>query len=212
MFIRAILVVGAVVLPFHASAEVFSHSITSSSMYPTLIPGDLIGASSFTDSETIARGDVVTHHQKSEGDKVTYVRRVIGLPGERVQLKDGVVYINENPLRLELVDKLPGVTCPENFLDPEEACTFFREFSPNGDESHIIVSLKSDAIGDNTKEFNVPADHYFLWGDNRDNSLDSRFGPGFIAKSDIVAKVRMIWSSQTPGDRDARLKGFPDLK
>lgn len=97
-------------------------------------------------------------------------------------------------------------------MDQEEDCTFFREFSPSGDESHIVVSLQPNAIGDNTKEFDVPADHYFLLGDNRDNSLDSRFKPGFIPKSDIVAKVRMIWSSQTPGDRDARLKGFPELK
>ncbi|MGH6774425.1 signal peptidase I [Brucella tritici] len=212
MFIRTILAAGMTVIPCHASAEIFSHSIPSSSMYPTLIPGDLIGATSYVDSESIARGDVVTHRQKTNGETVIFVRRVMGLPGEKIQVRRGIVYVNDAPLRLEPQDKLPDVTCPKNFMEQEEDCTFYREFSPSDQESHIVVSLQSNAVGDNTKEFDVPADHYFLMGDNRDNSLDSRFGPGFISKSDIVAKVRMIWSTQTPGDRDARLKGFPGLK
>lgn len=212
MFIRTILASCAVILTLHASAEVFSYSIPSSNMYPTLIPGDLIGASSYTENENIARGDVITHRQKSNGETVISIRRVIGLPGERIQLRGGIVHVNDVPLRLEPLDGLPDVTCPKNFMEQEEDCTFYREFSPSEIESHIVVKLQSNAIGDNTKEFDVPADHYFLLGDNRDNSLDSRFAPGFISKSDILAKVRMIWSSQTPGDRDARLKGFPDLK
>ncbi len=211
MSVRLLLAISAIIYPLSATAEVFSHSIPGSSMYPTLIPGDLIGASSYKDGEDIARGDLVTHRQMSDGTEVTYVRRVIGLPGERVQLQDGVVYVNDVPLRLEPVDRLPDVTCPKNFMVQEEHCTFFREFSPLDLESHIIVSLNAEAVGDNTKEFLVPADHYFLLGDNRDNSLDSRFKPGFIPKSDIVAKVRLIWYSLTPGDRDARLKGFPGL-
>lgn len=211
MFIRTILSTCAILLPLHASAEVFSYAISSSNMYPSLIPGDLIGASSYTENESIARGDVVAHRQLSDGETAVYIRRVIGLPGERIQLRQGIVYVNDVPLRLERLDGLPDVTCPKGFVEQEEDCAFYREFSPSDNESHIVVKFQSNAIGDNTEEFNVPADHYFLLGDNRDNSLDSRFAPGFIPKADIFTKVRMIWSSQTPGDRDARLNGYPDM-
>lgn len=83
---------------------------------------------------------------------------------------------------------------------------------PSGNESHIIVRLKAEAVGDDTEEFFVPPGHYFVLGDNRDNAFDNRFTSGFVPKSDIVAKVRMIWFSLTPGNRDARLKGFADLE
>lgn len=79
-------------------------------------------------------------------------------------------------------------------------------------ESHIVVRLQAKAVGDNTEEFFVPPDQYFVLGDNRDNAFDSRFSSGFNPKSNIVAKVRMIWFSLTPGNRDARLKGFADLE
>jgi len=131
----------------------------------------------------------------SDGTEVTYVRRVIGLPGERVQLQDGVVYVNDVPLRLEPVDRLPDVTCPKNFMVQEEHCTFFREFSPLDLESHIIVSLNAEAVGDNTKEFLVPADHYFLLGDNRDNSLDSRFSVGYVPFENLVGRANIIFFS-----------------
>jgi len=72
MSVRLLLAISAIIYPLSATAEAFSHSIPGSSMYPTLIPGDLIGASSYKDGEDIARGDLVTHRQKSDGTEVTY--------------------------------------------------------------------------------------------------------------------------------------------
>ncbi len=197
--------------PICASAKVFSHSIPSENMYPTVMPGDLIAASTYTKNEIIDRGDVVTYHPTPENKNNTYVGRVIGLPQEKVQLKDGTVYINGQPLTLVKINSLPDIECPEG-ITQENKCTFFREFLLNSDKSHIIIDLMDDGFGDNTKEFLVPDGHYFILGDNRDNSNDSRYNNGFVSKENIIAKVRTIYFSTNSGDHNERLQGFPSLK
>lgn len=82
-------------------------------MYPTLMRGDLIGASSHTENETIALGDFITYHAKSDGDVVPYIRRVIGLPGDRVRVNSGIVYINDAPLRIRATQWAPAYHLPE---------------------------------------------------------------------------------------------------
>jgi signal peptidase I len=134
------------------------------------------------------RGDIAVF-KTSEG--IDYVKRVIGLPGERIQMRGGVLFIDGTAVKMEPAE------LPEAFHTHDNE-TFFRETLPNG-RSHVVANTDNDATGDNTEEFAVPDGHYFMMGDNRDNSLDSRFdGPvGFVPRESFIGPmVFRFWNSQ----------------
>ncbi len=209
---RSLLVAMITFIPMAAMAEVYNNVVPSNSMYPTLIMGDLIGSSTYLEDEPVKRGDIIISTKNTNDTRTIFVHRVIGLPGEKIQIKKGVVYIDDQPLKLVKIDNLPDINCPVDVFGTEQSCTFFREFAPNNSESHIVVSQNDDSLGDNTEVFHVPGNHYFMMGDNRDNSDDSRFTSGPLPKDKILGKVRMIYHSETPGDKNERFKGFPRLK
>ncbi|MFT4715726.1 MAG: signal peptidase I [Paracoccaceae bacterium] len=156
------------------------------------------------------RGDVVVF--KHPVSKVDFIKRLIGLPGDKVQMKNGLLYINDVAVKTE-----PGGTfdevydyqgsqrglpqCENGTLDFGEVCKKTRtiETLPNG-VSHSTLSIVDGGRGDNTKAFTVPAGEYFFMGDNRDNSLDSRFGRpngvGFVPFENLVGRAdRVVFSS-----------------
>ncbi|MDP4822878.1 MAG: signal peptidase I [Aestuariivirgaceae bacterium] len=193
-------------------------NIPSGSMYPTLKIGDYLfvsklsygyGKYSFNFTipgiglkfgpmpfdgrvvmaETPERGDVVVF--KLPSDKETdYIKRVIGLPGERIQVRDGVLFINGQAVKREPVAP---------FVDPQGEghglpVPQIRETLPNG-VSYETLDAQPRSAGDNTEEFLVPAGHYFMMGDNRDNSLDSRFQVGFVPYENLVGRAEVIFFS-----------------
>src|SRR5687768_12273166 len=186
-------------------------NIPSGSMEPTLLIGDYLFVSkfsygysrysfpidlSFIDGriweDAPERGDVVVFRPPREPG-TDYIKRVIGLPGDRIQMRDGVLYLTDEPVEREPAGEWEG----EGRFGATTAIRQYRETLPNG-VSYITLDMTENGAGDNTRVFEVPAGHYFLMGDNRDNSQDSRFvdGPvGFVPLENIVGRAEIIFFS-----------------
>lgn len=160
-------------------------SVPSESSVPNLMPGDYFFVSKsayrFGDPQ---RGDIAVFRLPKDPG-IDYVKRVIGMPGDRIQMIGGVLHINGQAARLE------PETVPDVFKT-SESMRFFRETLPGG-RSYVVADT-GDSPGDNTEEFVVPADHYFTLGDNRDNSADSRFPDmvGYIPRGSFVGPAAFL--------------------
>jgi signal peptidase I len=181
-------------------------NIPSASMEPTLLIGDYLFVSKFAygysrysfpvDLSFIKgriwegqpeRGDVVVFRPPGER-QTDYIKRMIGLPGDRIQMRDGLLYINDEAVQREPAGQWNG----EPFGSVEQ----YRETLPNG-VSYITLDARTSDL-DNTRVFEVPPDHYFLMGDNRDNSADSRVLGGlvgFVPAENLVGRAEVIFFS-----------------
>jgi signal peptidase I len=134
------------------------------------------------------RGDVVVF--KFPGDNATdYIKRLIGLPGDRIQMKDGVLYVNE-----KAIPKVRVADYVEDFGGMPHHVSQFRETLPNG-VSYNVLDRDPQGDLDNTQVFVVPEGHYFMMGDNRDNSADSRANVGYVPFENFVGKAEIIFFS-----------------
>lgn len=144
-----------------------------------------------------ARGDVVVFRLPSN-PHIDYIKRLIGLPGDKIQVKQGVLFING--------EKVPR-TARELFVDnenPESVVTIsrYKETLPEGKSYEVLDQTRFGDV-DNTEVYTVPEGHYFMMGDNRDNSQDSRFLDyvGYVPAENLIGKARMILFS-TDGSAD----------
>ncbi len=130
------------------------------------------------------RGDIAVF--RNEIAQQDYIKRVIGMPGDRIQMKEGRLYINGTLVEREQV----GTAEDTDSTTSTVPVTVYRETLPNG-VSHIIQEISDDQMLDNTSEYVVPAGHYFMMGDNRDRSQDSRVlsAVGYVALGDIIGKA-----------------------
>jgi signal peptidase I len=140
------------------------------------------------------RGDVVVFRLPKD-DSVDYIKRVIGLPGDRIKVVDGLVFINDKAVRRERA---------EDFVDDEGMPTLVRRWQetlPSG-VSYQTLDLQDGGPLANTDEYVVPAGHYFMMGDNRDNSQDSRVLPavGYVPFENLVGKAQVIFFSIGDGE------------
>jgi signal peptidase I len=140
------------------------------------------------------RGDVVVFkmpNANSPDYMKDFIKRVIGLPGDRIQMVNGQVLLNGNP-----VPKIKAADYVED--DPYGGVTHvprFKETLPNG-KSYYVLDRIADGPSDNTQTYVVPPGYYFMMGDNRDNSADSRYW-GFLRRDYIKGKALVIyWSYQ----------------
>ena len=177
-------------------------TIPSGSMMPTLLVGDYIFVNKFAYGYSKyslpfspnlfsgrifgsqpARGDVVVFRFPPNPD-IDYIKRVIGLPGDRVQMIAGVLHVNG-----EAVPKEPDGTFTSDYkMDPGEDVPVFRETLDTG-VAYDTLDQSPNSRGDNTREFIVPEGHYFMMGDNRDNSADSRVRVGFVPADNLEGKA-----------------------
>lgn len=145
--------------------------------------------------ETPKRGDVVVFKLPSN-PRIDYIKRVIGLPGDRIQMRHGVVYLNGAPVPQKPLESYYGDVGRE-MAGPTTARRY-EETLPNG-VHYTVLDLAADDILDNTEEVVVPPGHYFMMGDNRDNSGDSRTtAVGFVPDANIIGKAKIVFFSSDP--------------
>ncbi len=141
------------------------------------------------------RGDVVVFRPASQ-PRIDFIKRVIGLPGDKIQVKQGVLYINGEPLPRRQLDDYSDNENPYN-IRPVPA---FTETLPEGKVINILKERGSDYVN-NTPVYEVPSGHYFMMGDNRDNSHDSRFPDiGFVPLENLVGRAEVIFYSAPKGN------------
>ena len=184
--------------------------IPSSSMEPNLLVGDRLFASKFDYgyskhsfpfslgpisnrifSNFPDRGDVIIF--KPPHTNLDYIKRLIGLPGDRIEVRNGNLIINSNLLEYENIREDSKVLKNGRVI----RINVLKETLPNG-ISYEIYNYLDGSPGDNTKEFVVPENHYFFMGDNRDNSNDSRFW-GTVEFNRLVGKAQIIFFSTEDG-------------
>lgn len=145
------------------------------------------------------RGDVAVFKLPRD-NSTDYIKRVIGLPGDEIQMKNGVLHINGKQVPKRRVGNF--VARRENGLTYR--IPKFEETLPNGVKYHVL-DAEPNAPFDNTRVFKVPAGHYFMMGDNRDNSTDSRaqWGVGFVPYQNLVGRAEIIFFSGAFDEPDA---------
>jgi signal peptidase I len=202
-------------------------NIPSGSMKDTLLIGDYLFVSKYSYgyshfslplspplfsgrifSSKPTRGDVVVFRLPRD-DSTDYIKRVIGLPGDRIQMKDGLLYINGTPVKRERAD---------DFIDdengsPEHVRRWRETLLPNG-VTYDTLDLQDNGFLDSTQEYLVPADHYFMMGDNRDNSTDSRVPPerqgvGYVPFENLIGKAQIIFFSIGDGEPAWHIWSWP---
>jgi len=183
--------------------------IPSSSMEPNLLVGDRLFVSKYSYgysrhsfpfspnltnkrylSKNPERGDVVVFKTPAD-NRTDYIKRLIGLPGDTLQIIDGDLYLNSQKIQRNKVETTFNINCGNEILNTNA----FEEILPNGDK-YIAVYNKEGTM-QNTDKFIVPSEHYFFMGDNRDCSKDSRFlsSVGYVAFNNLVGKASLIFFS-----------------
>ena len=191
-------------------------NIPSGSMIPTLQVGDYLFVSKFSYGYTHfsfpfspdlfegrimgslpERGDVAVFRKPNQDD-IDYIKRIVGLPGDRIQVIGGVLHINGSAVKREKVaDRIY-----KRHNGGQVAVTEYLETLPNG-RQHLIYEENDSEFLDNTPEFVVPQDHVFAMGDNRDNSQDSRVlhEVGFVPLENLIGRAQIIFFSHNSSAR-----------
>ena len=190
-------------------------NIPSGSMKETLLVGDYLFVSKYSYgyshyslpfspplfsgriwSAEPKRGDVVVFRLPKD-DSIDYIKRVIGLPGDKIQMIDGVLHINGERVKRERI---------EDFVDTDEngrtiRVKRWREMLPNG-VTYTTLELIENGFYDNTPVYEVPPGNFFMMGDNRDNSTDSRVlsQVGYVPLENIIGRAQVIFFSIRGGE------------
>ena len=183
--------------------------IPSSSMEPTLLVGDRIFVSKYTYgyskhsfpfspnisnerffSKEPKRGDLVVFKTPAD-NRTDYIKRLIGLPGDTIQFIEGELFINDEKIERNKIENKKNIRCGNFLLETNT----YIETLPNGLQ-HLVTYKKKGSL-QNSKKFKVPLNHFFLLGDNRDCSKDSRYldSVGYVNILNLVGEAKIIFFS-----------------
>lgn len=196
-------------------------NIPSGSMKSTLLIGDYLFVSklsygysrfSFPFSPDLFQGRVLGSEPKRgdvavfrlpQDESVDYIKRVIGLPGDEIQMKEGVLFINGTAVPKVYKDEFKNVECDRYFRHCRNVVyKRYEETLPEG-LKYTVLDLEPAGEFDNTDVFKVPAGHYFMMGDNRDNSSDSRATVGYVPFENFIGRAEIIFFSAAVDEPDA---------
>jgi len=183
--------------------------IPSSSMEPNLLVGDRLFVSKYSYgysrhslpfspglsnkrylAKNPERGDVVVFKTPAD-NRTDYIKRLIGLPGDTLQIIDGSLYLNNQEIQRDKIKANINIYCGNQRLKVDA----YEEILPN--KKKYIAVYRKDGTMLNTDKYTVPSGHYFFMGDNRDCSKDSRFltSVGYVSFNNLVGKARLIFFS-----------------
>tara|TARA_B100000686_G_C16618027_1_gene877584 strand:- start:339 stop:1067 length:729 start_codon:yes stop_codon:yes gene_type:complete len=183
--------------------------IPSSSMEPNLLIGDRLFVSKYSYGYSRhslpfspkifnkrilenkpKRGEIIVFKTPAD-NRTDYIKRLIGLPGDTIQIIDKDLYLNNEKIKRVKIKNISNINCGNEIID----VTFFKETLPNT-KSYVTV-YRNDGTMINTDKFVVPDNHYFFMGDNRDCSKDSRFlsSVGYVNFNNLVGKAQIIFFS-----------------
>lgn len=210
--VKTLLYAGAIAFSVRTIAfEPFN--IPSGSMIPTLLVGDFVFVSKYSYGYSRysiplsppvfgwtkhgrvleglpKRGDVAVF-RFTKDTSIDYIKRVIGLPGDKIQVKGGILHINSKPVKREKVGEFQAPI----YAGYNIRVTEYVETLPNG-VKHRIWEERDDGFDDNTKVYTVPPGRYFMMGDNRDMSRDSRYAEvGFVPFENLIGRAEFLFYS-----------------
>ncbi len=139
------------------------------------------------------RGDVAVFKLPKDTN-IDYIKRVIGLPGDRIQMKAGVLFINDVEVKKERIEDYVDPTQEAGDQFAQSIVPQFKETLPNGVQYNVL-DYADVGFPDNTDVFVVPSGNYFMMGDNRDNSSDSRLSVGYVPLENFVGRADMLFFS-----------------
>ena len=205
---KTLMIAGSIAIIFR-SIFFEPFNIPSGSMIPTLLVGDYLFVSKYSYGyskysfpfgivpiddrlldENPKRGDVIVFRKPGD-ESIDYIKRLIGLPGDTVQVRNGILLVNNKEAK-RLKTNMGKM---KNIFGQEKVFIEYKEKFENTNFHKIIESSDSDPY-DNTIEFIVPENNFFFMGDNRDNSRDSRTSEvGFVPKKNLIGKAQIIFFS-----------------
>ncbi len=205
------------------SSVIEAFKIPSGSMIPTLLIGDHIFVNKFaygikipfsdlvTDSPIYVikrappkRGDIIVFMYPKD-ESFYYIKRVIGVPGDTIEIKSKQLYVNNQPVVRETLGGPDADKIFSSLDDPRYSRNNLELYKEKiGDDAHVIMLDKNNFLGDSYGPLSVPPDSLFVMGDNRDFSNDSRFW-GFVPMRNVKGRAVVIWLSLWVSIADSQL-------